>query len=139
MKLFATAALLLTSMTASAADLQLVVYNAKSKQGHVLVSIFDDADAFPDHPERAVKKLKLTLDQAANYLVTDLAPGEYAIAILHDQNDNGKMDKNGVGLPKEGFAFSNNSIGTFGPPSFKKAKFEVKEALVTQQIKLKYF
>lgn len=135
---FVLAALLLSS-SAFAADLQLVVRNVRSSEGFVLVSIFDDSGAFPDHPEEAVMKLKLTVAQAANYLVQGLPPGEYAIALLHDENGNGKMDKKAFGIPKEGFGFSNDAMGTFGPPKFKKAAFVVKDALVTQQIKMKYF
>ncbi len=136
---------LFTSTAAFATDLQIVVRNMKvaratrTVSGHILVSIFDDSGAFPDEPENAVVKLKLTPAQAANYLVTNLPPGEYAIALLHDANDNGKMDKNGIGMPKEGFGFSNDAMGTFGPPSFKKSKFKVDGQLTTAQMKMKYF
>lgn len=125
--------------SAFADDLQIVVRNFKSTEGSVLVSIFDDAESFPDQPTQAVMKLKLTVEQAKNFLVQGLAPGEYAIAVLHDENGNGKMDKNGIGIPKEGFCFSNDAMGTFGPPSYKKAKFTVKGPLTTQMMKLKHF
>lgn len=139
MKLLVAFALFLAPALSYAGDLQVVIYNARSNRGSVLISIFDTAEAFPDEPEAAVVKLKLTTKEAGNYLIPDLPPGEYAIAILHDENGNGKMDKKALGLPKEGFAFSNNAMGTFGPPSFKKAKFEVGSGLTTQQIKMKYF
>ncbi len=47
------------------------------------------------------------------------------------------MDRNFLGIPKEGYAFSNNVFGTFGPPKFEKAKFEVKED-IQLEIKMKY-
>lgn len=49
--------------------------------------------------------------------------GRYAIAILHDENDDMKMNKNFFGLPREGYGFSNNVMGTLGPPSFGKSSF----------------
>ncbi len=41
----------------------------------------------------------------------NLAPGEYGISVVHDENENGDLDKNFVGIPKEGFAFGNNAMG----------------------------
>lgn len=54
-------------------------------------------------------------------------PGKYAFKYFHDKNKNEKLDTNWLGIPKEGFGFSNNAEGTFGPPAFEKTIFEVKE------------
>jgi len=51
--------------------------------------------------------------------------GEYAIALYHDENNNGKCDRNFFGIPKEGFAFSNNVKPFLSAPSFKSCKFSV--------------
>ena len=69
----------------------------------------------------------------------NLKPGEYAVSVFHDQNNNGKMDTNAVGIPKEGFAFGNNATGLFGPPSFDNAKVILEHKNVTQVLKLKHF
>lgn len=53
--------------------------------------------------------------------------GVYAVSIIHDENENGELDSNFFGIPKEGFGFSNDAMGTFGPPSFEKASFNLKE------------
>ena len=55
----------------------------------------------------------------------DLAEGEYAVSLFIDENSNNKLDSNGVGIPIEPYAFSNDASGSFGPPSFDKAKFSV--------------
>ena len=68
----------------------------------------------------------------------DLAPGKYAISIIHDENNNDKLDTNFIGIPKEGFGFSNNPRIMFGPPSFEKASFEINQAHVIL-IEMKYF
>ena len=53
----------------------------------------------------------------------DLAEGEYAVSLFIDENSNNKLDTNAVGMPIEPYAFSNDASGSFGPPSFDKAKF----------------
>jgi uncharacterized protein (DUF2141 family) len=56
-----------------------------------------------------------------------LKPGKYAFKYFHDENNNNKkMDTNVIGIPKEGYGFSNNAKGRFGPPDFKDTIFEIK-------------
>ena len=75
--------------------------------------------------DKAVRRAKLTIiNKKATISLVGLASGNYAIAILHDENDDGKMNTNFLGLPKEGYGFSNNVMGTFGPPTFSKASFQ---------------
>ena len=54
----------------------------------------------------------------------NISPGDYAISVMHDANENNELDSNAFGIPKEGFGFSNDVMGMFGPPSFEKAKFK---------------
>ena len=68
---------------------------------------------------------------------TDLPPGEYAIKALHDINDNKDMDYTMIGMPKEPYGFSNNVMGTFGPPDFEDAKVEVKPGSNTVRFRMK--
>ncbi len=98
--------------------------NLRSNKGHVLISLFKDGEGYPDETSKAVRKAKLVIkDEKAWVKFTGLSTGKYAIAILHDENDDQKMNKTFLGLPKEGYGFSNNVMGTFGPPSFSKASF----------------
>jgi len=53
----------------------------------------------------------------------NLTPGKYAVRYYHDENMNGNMETNLVGKPTEGYGFSNNIIGKFGPPPFEKWLF----------------
>jgi uncharacterized protein (DUF2141 family) len=66
----------------------------------------------------------------------NLPAGDYAISILHDVNKDGKMNTNFMGIPKEGYGFSNNVMGTMGPPSFEKAKFKLSSEKVV--IRMRY-
>lgn len=53
----------------------------------------------------------------------DIPPGTYAMAVIHDENMNGKLDTNSVGIPTEGYGFSNDARGVVGGPSFSAASF----------------
>ncbi|WP_232279356.1 DUF2141 domain-containing protein [Psychromonas ingrahamii] len=55
---------------------------------------------------------------------TDILPGKYAMAVIHDENTNGKLDTNLIGVPKEGFGFSNNAKALLSAPSFSAPSFE---------------
>lgn len=63
--------------------------------------------------------------------VENLSSGKYAFRYFHDEDKNKKLDTNFIGIPKEGFGFSNNAKGKFGPPSFKQMIFKVnKDSLI---------
>ncbi len=117
------------------------VTNVRNDRGFVLVSLFKDGVGFPDNAEKAVKRIKLSISNGkAEILFSSLAAGTYAVAILHDENNDQKLNKNILGIPKEGFGFSNNVMGTFGPPSFSKAGFQHQQGQLTQvTIRTKYF
>lgn len=66
-----------------------------------------------------------------------LSPGKFAIKVFHDENDNRQLDVNWMGIPKEPYGFSNDAMGTFGPPSFQQAAFEVKPGANTTRIRMK--
>jgi uncharacterized protein (DUF2141 family) len=68
----------------------------------------------------------------------ELKPGAYAIGVIHDENENGELDSNMIGILREGFAFGNNAMGTSGPPLFDEAKV-VLQKNEKQVIALKYF
>lgn len=59
-------------------------------------------------------------------VIENLKPGNYTFKYFHDENNNQILDVNAIGIPKEGFGFSNNAKVTFGPPSLKKTIFAVK-------------
>jgi uncharacterized protein (DUF2141 family) len=120
--------------------IKIVVDNLRSNAGHVLISLYNSDEGYPDTPDKAVRKGKLIIkDNKAWIKFTGLPAGNYAVAILHDENDDQKMNTNFFGLPKEGYGFSNNVMGTFGPPSFEKASFSYTTNRATEIIiKAKY-
>ena len=61
-------------------------------------------------------------------VIKDLKPGKYAFKFFHDENNDEEINTNFMGIPKEGYGFSNNAKGTFGPPSFDKMLFELSKS-----------
>ena len=122
-------------------QLKVTITRLHSNQGVVLISLFKDGNGYPDDASKAVGKEKgYIVEKSATIIFKNVAPGNYAIAILHDENNNQKMDKTILGIPKEGYGFSNNVSGAFGPPSYKKASFIHKASAPTEiLIKAKYF
>lgn len=130
---------LLTSYKPPSTGIKVDVTNLRSNNGFVLVSLFKDGAGFPDNSDKAFRRIKLGInDRKATVVFTDVPPGQYAIAILHDENNDQKMNKNSLGLPKEGYGFSNNVIGAFGPPSFRRASFNYSGTLKAIIIKTRY-
>ncbi len=68
----------------------------------------------------------------------DLPSGDYAVALFHDENGNGKLDTS-LGIPREGIGFSNNPRLLFGPPRFAAASFAVTNLAVDETVRMKYF
>lgn len=69
---------------------------------------------------------------------TNVKPGRYAIALLHDENNNGKADRAMMMMPKEGFGFSRDAKVRMGPPKFNAAAFEVTASEQSQTIRMRY-
>ena len=110
-----------------------------SDKGQVLCALYSSADGFPTKPEKAVAKTKSTIaDHAAGCEFAGVAPGAYAVSVVHDENSNGKLDRNFIGMPKEGVGASNNAKGHMGPPKFDTAKFSFSGCRLDLKIAITY-
>lgn len=120
-------------------SLRVTVSGARNDKGRLAVALFASAADFPDQA-RALKG-QLTRLQGGRAVVTfrGLSPGLYAMAVLHDENSNSKMDFNFLGIPLEGYGFSNDAAATFGPPSFEAAAFRLVAARSRSSVRLRYF
>jgi uncharacterized protein (DUF2141 family) len=116
----------LIANAAFATDLEIVIQGASQAKGDVLVSLFNQKNQWL---KQAVSHKKLSANgEKLTVKFEDLAEGEYAIAVIHDVNANGKLDSNLVGMPTEPYGFSNDAAGNFGPPSFEDAKISLTAA-----------
>ncbi|MEK6782015.1 MAG: DUF2141 domain-containing protein [Bacteroidota bacterium] len=102
-------------------NLVVVIKNIKEAKGTIAVALFDNEADFTSK----MRQGKTTVAKTDEIQVTfeNIVPGIYAISVMHDANENDELDSNAFGIPKEGFGFSNDAMGMFGPPSFEKAKF----------------
>src|SRR5690606_21055507 len=108
-----------SSFEAPTGTIQVEVSGLKNNTGEVLISLYDNENFFPTDADNAVSKHRAKIvNGTASVVITDLKFGRYAAAVMHDENKNEKLDVNGAGIPTEGFGFSNNAKGSFGPPSF---------------------
>ncbi len=132
--------LALSSFNRADEGIKVNITNLKNNKGFVLISLFKEGVGYPDKPEKAFRKVKISIAaNKASVIFNSLPSGSYAIAILHDENDDQKMNTNILGLPKEGYAFSNNATATFGPPRYSKASFKhTAGTTTTLTIKTKY-
>ena len=123
--LLAGAALLAGSLAAHAVELRIDIENTDGAEGELYVSLYNRADGFLK--TQAAVALTVAPARAPTVAFPGLPTGDYAIAVFHDRNGNGKMDSNLVGLPIERYGFSNHAGGGMGPPSFEAARFAVQK------------
>lgn len=121
---------------ASMGVVELTVTNVKSDVGNLYITVYDSKKAWLKEPVLSTEVLVAgnRVDDTVSTKL-DLPAGEYAISVHHDANDNQKMETTFIGLPKEPVGLSNNQVPRFGPPKFKKSKFELTD-LHQESIKL---
>lgn len=120
--------LLMLVQPVTAADLTIHITNISEPRGEVRWMLFDSAEDY-QADSRPVVSARNRVDSDTVMLTLHALPaGRYAIKLYHDANDNGKLDSNLLGIPTEGYGFSNNA-GRFGPPSFEEAAVSVTDDL----------
>jgi uncharacterized protein (DUF2141 family) len=97
--------------------LKIQVIGLKSNKGKILLQVLNEKD------KPIIGKTATIHNKECNMLILDLKIGKYSIRYFHDENGNCKLDTNLLGLPKEGYGFSNNATSMFGTPSIKERLF----------------
>jgi uncharacterized protein (DUF2141 family) len=114
------ALLFAATLPAYAADLTIRIDGVASADGDIKIALYNSADGFLS---KSVRGLQAPAHiGTVEVKVADLPPGDYAFAVYHDANGNGKMDRNMVGMPTEDYAFSNNAVGKRGAPRYEDAR-----------------
>jgi uncharacterized protein (DUF2141 family) len=121
------------------AKLTVRIQGLKNDRGQVAVALFASAASFPRSDQAVRGQLARIEGTRAEVSFRSLRPGTYAVAVLHDENQNGKMDFNFLGMPLEGYGFSNDASAPFGPPSFERAAFRLLSRPSAMTIKARYF
>ena len=126
-------------INAGANPLTINIETFHSISGNVIAHVYNNAEAFPTDPAKAVQTIVIPVaDQKMTLTTESLPAGEYAVAVIHDLNENNKLDFNALWIPQEPYAFSNNAKGFMGPPKFKKAKFRIDNLPTEITVKLKH-
>ena len=120
---------------ANAGDLTVEVKGVGEK-GNVMVALYKQTDTWMRRATGGGQSLPAKKD-GVTVTFKDLPDGEYAVSLFVDENTNGKMDSNAIGIPTEPYAFSNDASGNFGPPTFEQAKFVVTKDAKTIVINIK--
>lgn len=111
--------------------------NVRSKKGVLRICVTSDAKDFPDCRAGATAIKRTIPATSPSVRIEGLAHGTYAVAVIHDENSNSKLDTF-LGMPREGFGFSRNPGIGFGPPKFRSAQFSVGAEAGRQQVRLRY-
>ena len=115
---------LMISNNILAADLEVTVKALRNGEGQLRMAIFDGPSEFPRGDEIRSLNIKAKTGDIKT-LIKGMKSGTYAIAVHHDENFNEQMDTNFLGLPEEGYGFSNDAKVFFGPPNFQEASFTI--------------
>ncbi len=121
-----------------AADINIEVKNLKNTVGKVSIGLYNKSENFTI-VSKVYKGVHLNIgSHTLSYTFKEIPNGIYAVSVFHDENSNNKLDKNFLGIPKEGYGFSNNAKATLLAPSFNDAKFKLSTQTVNLNIKMEY-
>jgi uncharacterized protein (DUF2141 family) len=121
-----------------ATTLRVEVASFRNAKGTLNCRLFTDAASFPDGEGVRTVRARIDGTQAA-CVFEGLAPGAYAVAAVHDENGNVRLDRNFLGIPSEGYGVSNNRTYAMASPKWDESRLtmEAGEALVLR-IRLRY-
>jgi uncharacterized protein (DUF2141 family) len=111
----------------------------KNQNGMILLSLFNSEDGFPGEREKAFRIIEQEIKKDEVVVVLkNLPSGTYAVSLIHDENNNKKLDTNFIGIPKEGYGASNNVKKAFRAPRFDEAAFKIEEGQKEIEIEMIY-
>jgi uncharacterized protein (DUF2141 family) len=110
-------------------DLAITIPNLKSSKGVIQIGIYNNKETFP-HADEQYKVIFIDVGSfSGTCIIKDLPKGEYAVAIMHDENSDKICNTNFLGFPKEGYGFSNNIKPIFSAPTFNECKIDLNRNL----------
>src|SRR5215475_1533494 len=122
-----------------AGKLVVEVSGFRSDAGRLLLRLYAGASGFPNDGAKAVRQTTQVIKDGRAVVELDGLPfGSYAIGCVHDENGNGKLDTNLIGMPKEGVCASNDARGKRGPPKWEDARFDFRASGTMLTIHVRY-
>jgi uncharacterized protein (DUF2141 family) len=104
------------------------VAGLRSREGSLRVKLVREGEGFPASDAQLVARRRLPIEgPVVQVAFPDVPLGDYAVVVLHDEDDDAVLDRSRLGLPVEGLGFSGGARVRFGPPSFEDARFRLSE------------
>jgi uncharacterized protein (DUF2141 family) len=120
-------------------NLEIKLNSLRNTKGRVCLTVFSGPKGFPGGGKGSnLKYSRCAAASSGTVLFSNLPLGNYAIAAIHDSNSDGKLNTNSLGVPSEGFGFSNNPPLRFGPASFADSQVFVSGTKTVVQIQMRY-
>ena len=131
--------MILAGNSAAGSTVTVTATNLRSDEGVVRACMTTNPKRFPKcRGDDSSYSVVVPAGKTVTFKFVSVKPGRYAIAMLHDENDNGKADRALMMMPTEGYGFSRDAKVRMGPPKFKSAAFDVTAANQSQTIKMRY-
>jgi uncharacterized protein (DUF2141 family) len=114
------------------------IHNFRNDKGVCKACLFNNPDSFNDDGGKPFKCVTIAIKNRAAEAVFNVPAGTYALFVFHDANGNNKMDKNFLGIPKEGYGASKNRLPFAGAPNYNDNKFLVDDkSAITLQLRIR--
>ena len=115
-------------------EITINITNISNDTGQVIIKLYNSEESYR---KKVFKRKICNISKGkARVIFNNIPSGNYAFAVVHDENKNNKIDFNFLGIPSENVASSNNAAGFMGPPNFEDSKFKVNGKSVVQNIKM---
>jgi uncharacterized protein (DUF2141 family) len=130
----------ITFAQSSCPGIHVKILDIRNSAGAVACALFKTSEGFPTEFLQSATNIIMTKvqDTQARCDFVDIAPGTYSLAVIHDENMDGKLGTNGIGIPTEGYGFSNGASALMGAPSFEAARFPYEGGNLDLTIRLGY-
>lgn len=116
-----------------------IVENLRNKKGRLQIALFNQVHpGFPDKRFRLIGSIVRVTGSTIRVTLRTRASGPFTLALFHDENGNGLLDRNVIGIPIEGYGFSNNPDSRFGPPEYGEAIFKMEGNRIRIKIRMIY-
>ena len=108
--------------------LEVTLTNIRNARGKLMIAVYDTANGFPESFDAAHLRIMIPAKPGKQTVsIIGLQNKDYALTVFHDENENGVLDKNALGMPLEGYGVSNNARNRFRAPDWTKAKFRMRD------------
>lgn len=120
-------------------DITVTINGIQKKQGQICLSLFDNKQGFPNNGNNAIQTSCIEVtDIQLELKFSNLKAGNYAVAVFHDANNDGTLNRNWLGIPTEGFGFSQNPKILKGIPEFTDSAITVTDSHINIEIQIQY-